>query len=75
MSLSSGIDLCSIPAGQPPNGIPNFKDPVTLEPVYVSVTAILVTLAVTMVLGRLYINRNKLHIADCMQISSLVMGR
>jgi hypothetical protein len=71
MSLPQGIDLCAIPAGQPPDGIPNFKDPPTLEPIYVSVTAVLVTLSVAMVLGRLYMNRLKLHIADCMPMSSL----
>lgn len=70
MSLPPGIDLCAIPAGKPPNGVFNFENPPTLEAVYISVPAILITLSVVMVLGRLYINRNKLHYADCMLISS-----
>ncbi|KAF2829103.1 hypothetical protein CC86DRAFT_444281 [Ophiobolus disseminans] len=74
MSLPEGIDLCAISAGESPDGTFNFKNPPTLKPVYISVTAVLLAISVIMVSGRFYINRNKLHSADWCVVVALIFN-
>lgn len=70
MSLPPGVDLCQFPALSPPDGvISNFTDPSpTLEPTLIGITAVMTTMGVLVVAGRVYANWQRLHISDCMLI-------
>ncbi|KAK8113133.1 hypothetical protein PG984_013659 [Apiospora sp. TS-2023a] len=63
--MDSHIDLCQIPAGTPPEGVaPNFVNPTTLTPALVSVGVVLGVISTVFCAGRIYVNRNRLFIAD-----------
>ncbi|KAI0398836.1 hypothetical protein F4802DRAFT_611348 [Xylaria palmicola] len=57
-------DLCQVPAGMSPNGVYNFENPPSLGPAVVAVGVVLGVISTALGVGRLYINRKKLHSAD-----------
>ncbi|KAI3317204.1 hypothetical protein HD806DRAFT_551018 [Xylariaceae sp. AK1471] len=57
-------DLCKIPSGMSPNGVYNFDNPPSLGPAVIAVAVVLGVISTIFSIGRLYINRNKLHSAD-----------
>ncbi|KAI0382407.1 hypothetical protein F5Y04DRAFT_279697 [Hypomontagnella monticulosa] len=57
-------DFCNIPAGVSPNGVYNFIDPPSLGPAVISVGVVLCAVSTAFSVGRLYINRDKMHSAD-----------
>ncbi|KAM7188564.1 hypothetical protein V8F33_010529 [Rhypophila sp. PSN 637] len=64
MSLA-GIDLCSLPAAAPPAGeISNLVDPPSLKSVLIGFSTVLLILSVPFVTIRIWINRQKLKLAD-----------
>lgn len=63
--MNSTIDLCKIPAGKSPDGKYNFIDPPSLGPAVIAVGTTLLVLSTAFTTGRLFMNRNKLHSADC----------
>ncbi|KAI1478785.1 hypothetical protein F4774DRAFT_144272 [Daldinia eschscholtzii] len=65
MEQSQDIDLCSIPVGANPHGLPpNFEDPPTLQPATIAISVITITIAVIVTSGRLFINRKAFRLAD-----------
>ncbi|KJZ77354.1 hypothetical protein HIM_03078 [Hirsutella minnesotensis 3608] len=62
--MNSTVNLCAIPAGVSPTGIHNFVDPPSLGPAVLAVGVVLAVISTAFTIGRLYINRNKLHSAD-----------
>lgn len=69
--MDSTIDLCTIPAAVSPDGVYNFIDPPTLGPAVVAVGVTLAVISTTFAVARLFINRGKLHSADCKLPASL----
>ncbi|KJK74563.1 hypothetical protein H634G_10092 [Metarhizium anisopliae BRIP 53293] len=63
--MNSTNDLCKIPAGKPPGGKYNFIDPPSLGPTVIAVGTTLLATSIAFTGGRLFINRSKLHSADC----------
>lgn len=63
--MNSTKDLCKIPAGKPPGGKYNFIDPPSLGPTVIAVGTTLLAISIAFTGGRLFINRSKLHSADC----------
>ncbi|KAI0003883.1 hypothetical protein F4779DRAFT_630576 [Xylariaceae sp. FL0662B] len=64
-SLPPNVDLCTIPAGEPPNGkVSNLIDPDTLAPATISICTILTVWAVLFAIVKLYLNWRKLSVAD-----------
>lgn len=61
---SSTVDTCSIPAGKSPNGVYNFVDPPSLGVAVIAVGVVLGAISTALAVGRLYINRSRLHAAD-----------
>lgn len=62
----SEIDLCAIPAAQPPAGqTPNFVDPPSLAAVTIAVTTVVLAWATLFTVVRVYTNYRKLKLADC----------
>lgn len=60
------VDLCKVPAGQPPEGtMSNFENPTTLIPAFMSMTGITVTIAIIVTVARIHTNFQKLTLADC----------
>ncbi|KAK4241545.1 hypothetical protein C8A03DRAFT_12189 [Achaetomium macrosporum] len=65
MADLSGIDLCSIRVGMPPEGeVPNFADPPSLVPTIIPVCTVMMTLALLVTAGRLFVNRKQLGWSD-----------
>ena len=65
MTRFAGVDLCAQPAVAPPRGVvPNFVNPVTLVPVLIGVCTVMMTSAVLVLGGRLFVNRRKLTWSD-----------
>ncbi|KAG8420752.1 hypothetical protein J3458_002683 [Metarhizium acridum] len=62
--MNSTKDLCEIPAGKPPGGKYNFIDPPSLGPTVIAVGTTLLAISTAFTVGRLFINRSKLHSAD-----------
>ncbi|EEA23198.1 hypothetical protein TMatcc_002055 [Talaromyces marneffei ATCC 18224] len=60
------IDLCAIPAGVSPNGVYNFVNPPSLFTALLVISVALGAISTIFVLGRLFVNRKKLKIADYM---------
>ncbi|KAI5866711.1 hypothetical protein GGS23DRAFT_615277 [Durotheca rogersii] len=58
------VDLCTIPAGVPPDGVSNFIDPPSLGPAVVAVGVVLCVISTVFSAGRLYVNRDTMHSAD-----------
>ncbi|KAI0394223.1 hypothetical protein F5Y17DRAFT_428750 [Xylariaceae sp. FL0594] len=58
------LDLCQIPAGNPPNGVFNFDNPPSLGPVVIAVAVVLAVVSTVFCIGRLYINRHRMYSAD-----------
>ena len=57
VTLSSGVDPSTIPAGTPPSGTsPNFIDPSTLEEATTAMCVVMTVLVTIAVAGRLYSN-------------------
>ncbi|KAI2610571.1 hypothetical protein GGR54DRAFT_373308 [Hypoxylon sp. NC1633] len=72
-SIPAGVDLCTIPIGVSPDGIYNFINPTTLAPVNISVSIVLIALSVSLTVGRIYMNRRRLHLADhCTLVACVV---
>lgn len=67
---ASEIDLCLIPSGTPPTGLPNFVNLPSLEPALIGITAAMMAWAIIFLTGRLWINRHRLQIADGMWSST-----
>lgn len=68
-SLPPGINLCEIPALQPPPGhVSNFVNPTTLAPVTWAICLILTICSISLVALRLWMNIRKLDMADCMLV-------
>lgn len=65
---SSTVDTCSIPAGKSPNGVYNFVDPPSLGVAVIAVGVVLGAISTALAVGRLYINRSRLHAADIFTI-------
>lgn len=63
--MNSTKDLCKIPAGKPPGGKYNFIHPPSLGPTLIAVGTTLLAILIAFTGGRLFINRSKLHSADC----------
>lgn len=61
---SQTVDLCTIPAGVSPNGVYNFVNPPSLGVIVIAVGVVLGVVSTAFGVGRLYINRSKLHSAD-----------
>jgi hypothetical protein len=57
-------DPCLIPAGISPDGKYNFIDPPSLGPAILAVGITLMVISTAFTIGRLFINRKKLHSAD-----------
>ncbi|KAI5927351.1 hypothetical protein F4810DRAFT_706720 [Camillea tinctor] len=71
-ALPPGLDLCQIPAGAPPDGTPNFRNPRSLAPAWIGVTVIMMTWTVIFLAGRLWINKRRLQLADMCAIVALI---
>ncbi|KAI0868548.1 hypothetical protein GGS24DRAFT_207496 [Hypoxylon argillaceum] len=67
-------DLCQIPAGVSPNGVYNFNNPPSLGPAVVAVSVTLGVISTAFGVGRLYINRDKLHSADYFTIAAVLVN-
>ncbi|OTB00282.1 hypothetical protein M426DRAFT_39596, partial [Hypoxylon sp. CI-4A] len=66
-------DWCSIPAGRNPDGLPpNFENPQSLQPTFIAISSIMLTLAIIITSGRLYVNRNTFRLADYSMIVGLI---
>ncbi|KID72295.1 hypothetical protein MBR_08481, partial [Metarhizium brunneum ARSEF 3297] len=63
--MNSTNHLCKILAGRPPGGKYNFIDPPSLGPTVIAVGTTLLVISIAFTGGRLFINRSKLHSADC----------
>lgn len=72
--MDSTKDLCKIPAGKPSGGKYNFIDPPSLGPTVIAVGTTLLAISIAFTGGRLFINRSKLHSADC-ETLALHLGR
>ncbi|KAI1312960.1 hypothetical protein F5Y03DRAFT_205098 [Xylaria venustula] len=74
MSLPPGVDLCVVPALEPPPGkMSNFVNPSgTLEPTLIGITILLTAFGALFVGARLYVNRRRLAIAEYCAILGLV---
>lgn len=59
------VDLCEIPGGVSPDGVYNFVNPPCLGYVVIIVGVVLGVISMLFAAGRLYINRHKMHLADC----------
>ncbi|KAI8948542.1 hypothetical protein F4801DRAFT_581300 [Xylaria longipes] len=68
------IDLCQTPAGESPNNVYNFKNPPSLGPAVVAVGVVLGVISTTFGVGRLYINRKRLHSADYFTLIAVVVN-
>jgi hypothetical protein len=64
--LPAGLDACLFPIAVAPQGQPNnLVDPQTPKPTIIVVSTITMALAINFSVGRLYVNRSKLKLADC----------
>lgn len=68
----TSLDLCTIPAGVPPNGVYNFVDPPTMAPAVIAVGIVLCVISTVFGAVRLYTNKNRMHSADCEFIASKI---
>ncbi|KAI5857354.1 hypothetical protein GGS23DRAFT_345533 [Durotheca rogersii] len=74
-ALPPGVDLCSIPAGVPPDGVvPNFVDPVDASVETLVAGSVLTAISTIFVLGRLYVNRTHMKLADYLTILAFVLS-
>jgi hypothetical protein len=65
--LLNGIDLCQFPAGIPPGGqLWDFNNPSSLAPIVIAVCTIMTIWSLVFVGARLWVNKYKLTIVDCM---------
>ncbi|KAI0891048.1 hypothetical protein F4806DRAFT_484457 [Annulohypoxylon nitens] len=68
------MDLCSIPLGPNPDGLPpNFENPMSLQSAVIAISAIMLTFAIVIVMGRLYVNRNSFQLADYFIMVGLIL--
>lgn len=59
-------DLCKVPAGMSPSGTSsNFVNPTSLAPTFISVLGVLVSFGTLFTGARIYMNFQKLVVADC----------
>ncbi|KAI1657786.1 hypothetical protein F4813DRAFT_73879 [Daldinia decipiens] len=73
-ALPPGIDLCQVPAGTPPDGVPNFLNPPSLGPALIGVTATMMAWTVIFLAGRLWVNRHRFQQADACAILALIIS-
>jgi hypothetical protein len=66
MDQFSGLDLCTTPAAQAPEGRgSNFEDRGTLASTVIGVCSVMITLALLTTLGRVFANGKQLAWSDC----------
>ncbi|KAJ3579985.1 hypothetical protein NPX13_g576 [Xylaria arbuscula] len=70
----TNVDLCKIPAGKSPDGQYNFDDPVSLKPAILVVSIVLGAISIILTLGRTYMNRSNLRIADYTAITACIIN-
>ncbi|KAI1272900.1 hypothetical protein F5Y07DRAFT_279012 [Xylaria sp. FL0933] len=74
MEQSSEADLCTIPLAANPDGLPpNFQDPSSLQSTTIGLASVLVTIAIVVTTGRLYVNRCALNLSDYFMAVGLVL--
>lgn len=61
---SADTDLCNMPAAISPNGVYNFTNPTDMKNTVYSVSCILTVIASLLTVGRIWVNRRKLSLAD-----------
>lgn len=71
-SLPPGVDLCTIPAGSPPDSetVPNLSNPVSLQITSAAVSIVMLALTYVFVAARAFANRSKLSWSDCVSTES-----
>lgn len=66
MHDTSGVDLCALPAATPPEGqVSNFVDPPSFAPIIIPVCTVMMSSALVVTAGRLFVNRKHLACSDC----------
>ncbi|KAI0547064.1 hypothetical protein F4679DRAFT_598018 [Xylaria curta] len=74
-TLPPDVDLCQIPAAKAPEGWhTNLSNPPTLSPVTIAIITILTTWALTFAIIRLFVNRNKLRLADYFIAAGIILS-
>ena len=69
-AIPPGTDLCKIPAGRPPAGtVPNLIDPESLTAATIGISVVLLVLLCIFITARVWINRHKWRLSDCMLCS------
>ncbi|RYP34521.1 hypothetical protein DL767_004233 [Monosporascus sp. MG133] len=73
--MDPSIDLCTVPAGLPPEGVlPNLNNPESLGPTVIGVGVVLCVISTVFTVGRLYTNWKKMHSADWFTLVACVIN-
>jgi hypothetical protein len=73
-SLPPGVDPCTIPASQSPDGSPpNFEDPESMSTATITVSCVFIFLTTVFVCARVWINWLRLRLSDYFTIFAFVL--